>query len=62
MLQLTVESLASLLADAHRDGWEEGSLQCPEPDMDRVFLKYLNEYQDVLDKAILDECPERVMH
>lgn len=50
----TAEEMASLLADAHLNGWRDGHMLCPEPDQESLFLGY---HEDVVKM-----CSEHVKH
>ena len=45
LMQISSDELASMLANAHLDGWAEGHDLLPEPDPQEVFLGYLNEIE-----------------
>ena len=50
----SIEELASLLADAHLNGWRDGHMLCPPPDPDSLFIGYHD--------AVEDMCSEYVEH
>lgn len=54
-INISIESLAAMLAEAHRDGWEDGRNLCPH-DPQAVYL----EYQDAVER--LCDAPEDVRH
>lgn len=41
----SIDELASLLADAHLNGWRDGHMLCPHPDADALFIGY---HEDVV--------------
>jgi hypothetical protein len=40
IMVFSIEELASLLADAHLNGWRDGHMLCPPPDLDSLYLRY----------------------
>ena len=53
MIAISVEDLASMLADAHRQGWEQGHDLYPH-DPQKIFLEY--------HEAVEGMCTNEVKH
>lgn len=53
-MTFTTEELASLLADAHMNGYRDGHMLCPPPDPDSLFIGYHD--------AVADMCSDHVEH
>ena len=53
MPALTIEQLAAMLADAHREGWEQGYALCSH-DPEQTFLEY--------QAAIEEMCTDKAKH
>ena len=51
-MTFTVEQIASLLADAHLNGWRDGHMLCPEPDTDNLFLGYHDAVADMVSEHV----------